>query len=574
MKTMRLPVSHQIFDVSNPVRAIFAVVLACALAFAATPLRAASIPVPNGDFSASGNIGQVGGGLLGASGTDVAIGTGPWTGSYNGVLGLLAPPQLTIASGGATISGLAGVNVLGVLNNGGYFSQTLPVAYIAGNRYTLAAQVDIGSVLDLGLLGSANLGLALRSDDGTTLASTATAAPPLINLTPIGGTAYRLTLAFDAQSPISGDIDIQLLATPQGMLGASLSTSVGFSDVTLDVTAIDPSAGQIFATGGAQQSATVGTPFAAPLDVQVVDANGDPLPNVAVTFAAPASGAGVTLSATTTNTDADGIASVGAIANDVAGSYVVNASVAGVASPAVFTLTNLAAAPASITTIGPGAAQSTEVLTAFPNPLVVAVTDAFGNPVAGVAIDFVVPASGAGATLSSTTATTDATGLAQVAATANAVGGAYAVTASVVGVAETASFALTNTLPDGTTVDDGGGQHQSANLGSIFACALEVDVAQPDGTPYAGVQVQFEAPSSGASAVLFDGVNSGTSLFVTTGANGAARVRATANEVAGDYLITATLIGADDVAPVTFALRNIESLVYADGFDTPCRAFP
>src|SRR5690606_32087606 len=79
--------------------------------------QAANVPVPNGDFSSSGNVGSIGGGVLGASGTDVAIGSGPWKGTYFGVLGLLAPPTLSITPGEARIGGLLGVNVLGIVNN-------------------------------------------------------------------------------------------------------------------------------------------------------------------------------------------------------------------------------------------------------------------------------------------------------------------------------------------------------------------------------------------------------------------------------------------------------------------------
>ena len=72
------------------------------------------VTVPNGDFSGLGNAGSVGGGLVGASGTNVPIGSGPWTATYNGVLGLLAPPTLAISPSQktATISGLLGVNAV------------------------------------------------------------------------------------------------------------------------------------------------------------------------------------------------------------------------------------------------------------------------------------------------------------------------------------------------------------------------------------------------------------------------------------------------------------------------------
>lgn len=97
----------------------------------------------------------------------------------------------------------------------------------------------------------------------------------------------------------------------------------------------------IAATGGATQSAPVHAPFAAPLEVTVTDAYGNPKPGAIVTFSAPSSGASATFPAgTTATTNAQGKASVTAVANGLAGSYQVTAAVAGVATPAVFNLTN------------------------------------------------------------------------------------------------------------------------------------------------------------------------------------------------------------------------------------------
>ncbi|WP_166654370.1 Ig-like domain-containing protein [Tahibacter aquaticus] len=89
-----------------------------------------------------------------------------------------------------------------------------------------------------------------------------------------------------------------------------------------------------------------------------------------------------------------------------------------------------------------GTPQASAVNTAFAVPLTVRVTDASGAPVAGVAVDFAAPASGASATLSAASATTDANGEARVTARANASGGNYVVTAAAQGLQ--AAFALRN----------------------------------------------------------------------------------------------------------------------------------
>ena len=93
-------------------------------------------------------------------------------------------------------------------------------------------------------------------------------------------------------------------------------------------------ASTITATGGTPQSTIVLAPFAAPLQVLVSDAVGNPLSGVTVTFASvgctePRRRCSATVTATT---DAAGHASVTAVANAVVGSYTVTASVTGIAS--------------------------------------------------------------------------------------------------------------------------------------------------------------------------------------------------------------------------------------------------
>lgn len=529
----------------------------------------ASIAIPNGDFSDPGNFGSVGGGLVGASASDVPIGAGPWLGSYAGVLALLAPPTLTISNGSAEISGLAAANLFGIFNNGGSFSQTLAQTYEPQKAYTLTATVDTGTPLDIGLLASGNFGVALTSGD-TTLASSATAPPSLVALQPLGGSTYQLSLVFDSTDATAGPIGVQLFAEPEQVIGATLMTEVTFGNVTLDGTAINPNAGSIVAVDATPQSATVGEPFANALEVQVTDADGDPVSGVTVTFAAPASGASAVLSATTVATDGGGFASITATANTIAGSYTVSASVDGVDAPAIFSLTNTAGAVAA-TIAAQGDGQSAPVNTAFPEPLVVLATDAFGNPVEGVEADFSAPGTGASALLSASSALTDANGLAQVQATANGIVGAYQITASVAGISPSTTFALTNRVDSGTTIGSTSGNGQSANIGGEFDCALSVAVAAGDGSPQAGFAVDFTAPATGASATLYNGVVSGPTVRALTDANGIAIVDATANDIPGDYEVTAQLVDSS-AAPVVFALTNIDGLIFRSGFDIGCAA--
>jgi hypothetical protein len=103
--------------------------------------------------------------------------------------------------------------------------------------------------------------------------------------------------------------------------------------------------GTVTATGGAVQSAMIGTTFAAPLTAQVSDASGQPVANAAVTFTAPASGASASFpggaSTVTVTTDSQGLVSSPPItANATTGSYVFTASTNGGQQAGSFSLTN------------------------------------------------------------------------------------------------------------------------------------------------------------------------------------------------------------------------------------------
>ena len=101
--------------------------------------------------------------------------------------------------------------------------------------------------------------------------------------------------------------------------------------------------------------------------------------------------------------------------------------------------------PASIAATA-GTPQQTPVGTAFGATLQVQVKDASGQPVPNQTISFSGPASGPTAFLNTISPVTDSNGYAAVTATASGVPGSYVLTASVAGVEQLASFALTNQL--------------------------------------------------------------------------------------------------------------------------------
>jgi len=114
-------------------------------------------------------------------------------------------------------------------------------------------------------------------------------------------------------------------------------------------------AASIMATDGTPQSTTINAAFATQLQATVKDAGNNPVSGVPATFTAPSSGASGTFTGgvSTATTNSNGVATAPIFtANSTVGSYTVTATVAGVASAAIFSLTNSNPVP-TITTLSP-----------------------------------------------------------------------------------------------------------------------------------------------------------------------------------------------------------------------------
>ncbi|WP_421693946.1 beta strand repeat-containing protein [Aestuariivirga sp.] len=303
---------------------------------------------------------------------------------------------------------------------------------------------------------------------------------------------------------------------------------------------------------GSSQSTKVGTAFGTALQVVVKDAQGNTVPNLDVSFTAPATGASGTFAngtrTVTVQTNASGIATASTLtANTVTGTFTATATYLG-GTPVNFTLTNTPASGNSLA-IDSGSPQTTTITRPFANALAAKVTDSFGNGVAGVTVQFTVPGSGASATLSAGSAVTNASGIASVTATANGTAGTFNATATLASNGATASFALTNVNPASIAID--GGNNQQATITRDYATPLSVVVKDGSGTGIPGMTVTFTAPSSGASGTFTGSV---TTITATTDASGIAAVTIKANATAGAFNVSASVPGP---SPVSFALTNV-----------------
>ncbi len=261
-----------------------------------------------------------------------------------------------------------------------------------------------------------------------------------------------------------------------GMAVSAANNSV-LNTSTFDNVNVIKAPDSIVAIAGSDQSTAGNTTFETPLQARVIDMNGLPLANTAVTFSAPITAAtgtfiipnadfqqtgNVTPSATVTvTTDANGLVTAPTFnANTTNGPYAVSAVVSGSNTPAKFNVSNttpcayaISAGYNVVASIGNN--QMGSINTTF-NNLFVTVYNYAGQRLCGVRVNFFAPVPGQpGGTFGGqyyAQAVTDNNGIASVGFTANGTTGSYNVTATT-GMDPNATnsivkFNLTNEPPD------------------------------------------------------------------------------------------------------------------------------
>jgi adhesin/invasin len=343
------------------------------------------------------------------------------------------------------------------------------------------------------------------------------------------------------------------------------------------------------------RAAYVDTTYAEPLSALVLDANGNPVEGVPVTFslgggAAGAGNAGAAsapaatfaggTSQVTATTNSSGLASSPLVtANATPGAVTATATVAGVAQPASFRLLNVAGAAPRIVPVSP-ATRTAPIDTRYAKPLEVTVLTAAGKPVEGATVTFSLGAAGGGAGGSAsaspgatfvggTTEATETTGPRGRASSplfsADATPGTFSATAAVAGVINPVSFQLDNLAGRPPVLHVLGAEQRGALVGARYARSLQVRVLAADGKPLEGATVTFSlgagatggggaaGAAAAAGAAFTDGAAQATE---TTDADGVATSpRFAANDTAGAFSATASVAGV--VNPVSFQLDNL-----------------
>ena len=325
--------------------------------------------------------------------------------------------------------------------------------------------------------------------------------------------------------------DTTVLTNSQGqaattiLLGGSVgvfsydATVTGIPAVALTAIATAGPAARVLYQSGGAQVARVNTPQAQPLGVLVTDSNGFPVSGEKVSWSVVAGGGQV--AATSSSSDAQGIATITTTTGTLQGVSLIRATIAGPTSPPTVTF-------ASFGTAGP--TTSLQIFNGnglppfFPATLTVRQSDAFGNPVPSVNVTWAITV-GTG-TLSAAATTSGTDGLAAVGYTPNNQND-VAILATIPG-GQSVTFSLpANQNPTGFVPKSGGGQ-----TGIVTQTLANPAVARLSdlGTSVSGATVTWQILEGGGSLSATSSVTdtSGSAgVFYTAGTKaGTARIQA------------------------------------------------
>jgi adhesin/invasin len=294
------------------------------------------------------------------------------------------------------------------------------------------------------------------------------------------------------------------------------------------------------AVSSTSQTGAAGAPVADPPRVIVRDAQGAPVPGVAVTFTVTAGGGAVTGSPATTG--ANGVATVVSwTLGPVSGLNTVTATSPGLPT-VTFNATGGAGVPATVVAFQGNnqvAVQGTQV----PIQPAVKVTDQNGNPVPGVTVTFAVTGGGGSAT--GVNQTTDAAGLAVVASWTLGPGVPNTLVATVTG-AGISGNPVTFTAQSATSIGIATVPAGPVTLGASFTITAQLRNGLGAAVGLAGVPLTIALNSGG-------GTLNGT-LTVLTDATGLATFAGISVTGGGGGDRTFIVTGAGLLAAITSAI--------------------
>jgi adhesin/invasin len=311
-----------------------------------------------------------------------------------------------------------------------------------------------------------------------------------------GGSITPVTVVTDAGGLAAAE---RVLGTTAGAQTAR-ATVVGFtgSPVTFSHTAVPANPTDLVLVSGNGQVAPGGFEVAEDLVVRLEDDNGNGIGGRPITWVVPA-GAGSVIPVNTT-TSANGLATTRWTLPTLVGNYTVSAVFSGL-PPVPFTATATADVPTTIEEVS-GDNQSAPVGTSLPNPLVVRVTDANDNPVAGVSVNWTAEGGGS---VGAATSGTNSSGLAEMTRTVGITPGQYTTTAAVDGlIGSPITFTSTATVGPPARLAIATAPGNPTVSGNAFAPSpvIQVQDLQGNNVGQGGIEVTVEISSGQAGASL------------------------------------------------------------------------
>lgn len=295
-------------------------------------------------------------------------------------------------------------------------------------------------------------------------------------------------------------------------------------------------AAAITIVSGDKQSAAAGAVLGQPLVVRVADALDRPVQGQAVAFTIQAGGG--TVAPASAETNADGLASASWTLGAAAGSQSVQAQVQADGLPAPllvgFTASAVSGVGALLELVS-GDNQTAPVRSALADSLVVRVTDALHNPVAGFEVTWSVDGGGS---VSPVSVTTGADGLAAAERVLGNTSGVQSAQASASGMTPV-NFTHTAVAANPTVLRLVSGDGQTGSVGAPLADPLVVRLEDDNGNGVGDKAITFVVAASSGSV---DPVNT------TTDPNGFASATWTLGNTLGSKTLNAIFGGLPPVA--------------------------
>ncbi len=440
------------------------------------------------------------------------------------------------ASAGSTLNPPSGsVIATNATGDAGVTSWTLSTT--AGPNTLTASVAGAGFVVftGTGTAGPAATIAASSSPPPSATAGTSVTPPAVLvtdtNGNPVSGVSVTFAITAGAGSimPANGLVTTNASGiaalttwTLDATVGANTVTATASglagSPVTFTVTGTAGSPSSLVSNSSTNQSAAAGTAVGDPPSVLVRDSGNNPVSGVDVSFSVTSGGGSISPVSGTVTTDASGIATLTSwTLGTTAGTdnNTVSASI-GALGPVVFTASATAGSATTIaaSSAPPASAPAGSSVT----PPEVIVTDANGNPVAGVSVTFTITVGAGSITpVSPATITTNASGIAALTDwTLDAAAGTNTVTATAAGLAGSpVTFTVTGTVGSPSSLTSNSSTNQSATAGTAVGDPPSVLVRDSGNNPVSGVDVSFSVTAGGGSISPVSGA-------VTTDASGIA----------------------------------------------------